>query len=45
MKRESDRIEQANVDCAGLSNALLNSVTAEVCGETTGKREGEFSFR
>ena len=34
----SNRIEAANVDHAGFSNALLNSVR-EVCGETTGRRQ------
>ena len=37
-ERVSDRIEGANVDHAGFSNALLNSVR-EVCGETTGRRQ------
>ena len=37
-ERVSDKIEGANVDHAGFSNALLNSVR-EVCGETTGRRQ------
>ena len=37
-ERVSDRIEGANVDHAGFSNALLNSAR-EVCGETTGRRQ------
>ena len=37
-ERVSDRIEGANADHDGLSNALLNSAR-EVCGETTGKRQ------
>ena len=36
-KRVSDRLERANADHAGLSNASLNSAR-EVCGETTGRR-------
>ena len=35
----SDRIEGANVDHAGLVNALLNSAR-EICQETTGRRQG-----
>ena len=37
-EKVSDRIEGANADHDGLSNALLNSAR-EVCGETTGKRQ------
>ena len=37
-ERVSDRIEGANVDHAGFSNALLNS-TREVWGETAGRRQ------
>ena len=38
VERVNDRIEGANVDHAGFSNALLNSAR-EVCGETTGRRQ------
>ena len=37
-ERVSDRIEEANVDHAVFSKALLNSAR-EVCGETTGGRQ------
>ena len=36
-ERVRDRIEGANVEHAGFSNALLNSAR-EVCGETTGRK-------
>ena len=38
LKRVNDRIEGANVDHAGFSNALLNSAR-EVCGKTTRRRQ------
>ena len=37
-ERVSDRIEGANVDHAGFSNALLNSAR-KVSGEITGRRQ------
>ena len=37
-ERVSDRIEEANVDHADVSNVLLSS-TREVCGETIGRRQ------
>ena len=37
-ERTGDRIEEANADHAGFSNALLNS-GREGCGETTGRRQ------
>ena len=37
-QRVNDKVEGANVDHAGFSNALLNS-TREFCGETTGRRQ------
>ena len=38
--RMSDKIEGANVDHTGSSNALLNSAR-EVCGETIGRSQRE----
>ena len=38
VERVNDRIEGANVDYAGFSNALLNSAR-EVYGEKTGRRQ------
>ena len=43
-ERVSDRIKGANVDHAGVSNALLNS-TREVYGETTGRRQRDRETR
>ena len=40
LKRVSDRIEGANVDHAGLSNALLNSAR-EVYGERKRRKQRE----
>ena len=37
-ERVSDRIQGANVDHPGFSNALLNSAR-KVCGETIGRRQ------